>query len=48
MNGEKSPEWDLKHVQDDVTPHILRMLKDTFSHGAAELFYLWICFLEET
>ena len=33
VNGEQKPSWDLAHVQDDVNPHILRMLEGTFSLG---------------
>ena len=27
---------DIAHVQDDVNPHILCILEDTFSHDAAQ------------
>ena len=30
MNGKQRPGWDFAHVQDDVYPHILQILEDTF------------------
>ena len=30
------PVWDFAHVQDDVNPHILRMLKCTVSLDAVQ------------
>ena len=30
INGERTPGWDLAHAQDDVNPHILRMLECSF------------------
>ena len=30
FNGEEMPGWDFAQVQDDVNPHILRVLKGTF------------------
>ena len=37
FNGEQMPGWDFAHVPDDVNPHILRMLEDTFSLGVAHV-----------
>ena len=34
-NGEQMPGWDLAHAQDDVYPHVLRMLEGTCSINAA-------------
>ena len=31
INGEQMPEFDLAHAQDDVNPHILRMLGQCFA-----------------
>ena len=31
------PGWDFAHVEDDVNPHILRMLQDTFFLDAAHI-----------
>ena len=31
FNEEQKPGWGFVHVQDDVNPHILRMLEGTFS-----------------
>ena len=36
INGEKMPLWGVVHVQDNVNPHILRMLKGTFSSDEAQ------------
>ena len=30
INIQQRPGWDLAHVQNDVNPHILRMLEGTF------------------
>ena len=30
FNGKQTPGWGVAHAQDDVNPHILRMLKDVF------------------
>ena len=30
IDGEQMPGWDFAHVQEDVNPHILRMLEGTF------------------
>ena len=35
--GEEMPWWDFAHVQDDVYPHILRMLEGTFSLNTAHI-----------
>ena len=35
INGGQMPWWDFAYVQDDVNPHILRMLGNTFSLGVA-------------
>ena len=37
FNDEQMSGSDVAHVQDDVNPHILRMLKGTFSLGSAHL-----------
>ena len=31
------PRWDFAHVQDNVNPHILRMLEGTFLFDATQL-----------
>ena len=31
-NGEQMPRWDFAHVQDNVNPHILRMLAYARGH----------------
>ena len=38
FNGEQCPD-ETAHVEDDVNPHILRMLKDTFSLDASSSFF---------
>ena len=33
----QDPDKTLVNAQDDVNPHILHMLEDTFSHGLAQM-----------
>ena len=42
INGKQRPGLDLVHTQDDVTPHILCMLKGTFLLGVLGI-YRWMC-----
>ena len=37
INGEQFPGWDLTHAEDDVNPHILRLLEGTFWLDVAQL-----------
>ena len=50
LNGEQMPGLDFAHVQDDVNPHILRMLKGIFFRvfAAHVSFFFFFFFFFET
>ena len=37
------PGWYVAHVQDDVNPHILRMLEGTFSLDVTQIIVDFVC-----
>ena len=37
LKGEQMPDWAFAHVQDDVNPHILRMLESIFLLDATNM-----------